>query len=226
MEKLKNEKVPQIEDIRPKSYTLERLKKKKETGEAKVKKVQEIILNAMKYYSLEYPKSTRNLEWENPKKKISVKMGSDVDLFLADCSEEELMNLREMVEYTRRETIKKSSEHEEYRKAGAYIKKLIPGIKYIEKLEVIQKKKDKIQKEIKKYELLIAEERKIFEDSKKERVIEDIEEEIIEVIEEKVIETTEEDESEELEPYRCSMCFPTIHSKGKIYYDHLKYKAN
>ena len=208
MEKLGKEEDIQV-DERSTSYTLSNINRRKALAEAKLEGFRKTILKAMEYYNLEYPKSTRNIEWTQPKVKISVDLGDDVDEFLGKCSEKELFGLREIIEYTRRETLRKVSEHEQYQLTGAYIKKMIPGIVYIEQLEDIKEKESEILREKAKYEKLIAEERRMFNEVK------------VEVIEEIKV---PEDDSENLEPYWCSMCART-HIKGNIYQEHLENKV-
>lgn len=206
MEKLEKEDI-QV-DERSTSYTVSNINRRKALAETKLEGFRNTLLVSMEYYNKEYPNSTRNIEWTQPKVKISVDLGNDVDEFLGKCSEEELLGLREIIEYTRRETLRRVSEHEQYQLTGAYIKKMIPGIAYIEQLEAIKEKESEVLREKAKYEKLIAEERRMFNEVKVEEIIEPV-----------VIEG-----SEGLEPYFCSMCART-HMKGNIYQEHLEYKV-
>lgn len=219
------EELQKIDDVRPSSYTLGKINKRKAIESAKKEDVKLIILISVAYYRQKYPKSTRKVIWNNPKNNFNVGEIDDVDEFLANCTEKELFELREMITYTRKEIVKKKiSDRDRFDLAIVRVKKRIPGIKYIERLEAVKEKENKIVEERKEYERLIQEEREEFERNRAEasKPVEPVEP--VEIIE--PIEPETDEVSEGLEPYRCSMCFPTVHSKGKVYYDHLQYKVD
>jgi len=207
------EELKKIDDVRPSSYTLGKIKKREAIAESKKEDAKNIIFESVEYYKQEYPNSTRNREWTQSKVSFKVNEIDDIDDYLDKRTEKELYELRDMVRYTQIETCRKIINRDRFDLVLTRIRKRIPGIKYVEKLEAIKEKEHKVLIEKRKCEELIQEERRKFEDKR------------LEVIN-KPIEIIDPESNEGLEPYRCSMCFPTVHSKGKIYYEHLQYKVD
>ncbi len=206
------EVLQEVDKVRPSSYTLGKINKRKAIEKEKREDAIRLIFEALEYYNKEYPSSTREIEWANPKVSFNVDHIDDVDDFLAKCTEKDLYDIREMLKYTQKELVRTVKDRDRYDLVIVRVKKRIPGIKYVERLEGIREKENKIVKQRKEYERLILEAREQFEFDRLEsaKPVESIE--VIEV-------------EETLEPYFCSMC-AREHRKGKIYNDHLEFKVN
>ena len=209
------ERLQEVDKVRPSSYTLGKINKKKALMKERAEDAIRIILEATEYYNKEYPNSTRGVEWSNVKIPIRLEEIDDIDDFLAKCSEEELYNIREILVYTQKELVRTIKDRDRYDLVIVRVKKRIPGIKYVERLEGVREKENQIIKERKGYERLILEAREQFEFERLEAI--------------KPIESTEPidviESVEKLEPYFCSMC-AREHIKGKIYHDHLEFKVS
>jgi len=200
-----------VDKLKSSSYTVNKIKKRKDLEKAKKEDAIKIILESVEYYNEEYPNSTRGIEWTKAKIPIRLEKIDDIDDFLEKCSEEDLFGIRDILKYAQKEVARKVKLRDRYDLVIVRVKKRIPGIKYVERLEKIKEKEAKIVKERKDYELLIQEARQDFEANRLEVFNKPMEE----VIEEEV---------EPLEPYFCSICARN-HTKGQIYQDHLEYKV-
>ena len=210
------ERLQEIDKVRPSSYTLNKINKRKRIVEEQKVSAKNTLIEALEFYNENYPKSSYDLDWTKIKVNFKVNEDIDYDDFLERLTEEELYNAREILIYSLKEQFKGNIKaRDRYNLAIVRIRKKIPGIKYVEKLEAIKEKEHQILKERKKFEILIQEERKKFEEAKLKSTIKIIE---------PIIEPIKPEINEELEPYICSECNHT-HVKGDIYLKHLQFKV-
>ena len=194
----------------PASYTLKQIEFQKEKEKLELDNAKKLFIEYIDYYKTNYPKSNKNKTWIDVKLS-SIKFDSTKDFkdIVDSFSETDLNDVRTMLSYSKREIAPRDMKlHEAYLFTDAFIKRRIPGIKYIEKLETLTNREKQLIEEKTKLMEAIEKEKEAFKNKPKTVLVEKKKEAI------KPIETTikpiekpkEEIKATEDKYYICPIC--------------------
>jgi len=157
-----NKKIPSLSEVRK--------QEREEQERIRDQECKILLLDSISFYDDNYPKSTHDNTWNDPKKSIIIDDKKDLHEMLDECDEETLTQIFKIFDYAHDERfIVSIKDHEKMNFTKAIIRKLVPGGSYIEELNSLKKNNETVVKQIIELEQRLAEDRKKFNQKLKDK---------------------------------------------------------